>query len=207
MKVHLADGGTLDTQAAHRRRWRASRSCAMAGIKTVNWEYGQSGIVCTVRARAPARWPRRGTFPAGRPVCDPAALRQPFLDRLDRADAGRGRLVAGDELVFEDELEQRFGLKLGEIKVEGEPRAWPLGLTLARDFVGTALRARRRRRTRHPSDFRPGPQSRLQGCGSAGRDHCRRRSSRPRYRLARRAGRYQSGGASTRSAWASPPMC
>ena len=33
------------------------------------------------------------------------------------------------------ELEHRFGLKLGEIRVEGKPRAWPLGLKLARDFV------------------------------------------------------------------------
>ena len=37
--------------------------------------------------------------------------------------------------MFEVELEQRFGLKLGEISVEGKPRAWPLGLTLARAFV------------------------------------------------------------------------
>ncbi|MDT9086407.1 FAD-dependent monooxygenase, partial [Escherichia coli] len=39
------------------------------------------------------------------------------------------------EIVFEAELEQRFGLKLGEIRVADKPRAWPLGLTLARDFV------------------------------------------------------------------------
>src|SRR5690606_11560201 len=32
-------------------------------------------------------------------------------------------------------LESRFGLKLGEIRAEGPRRAWPLGLTLARDFV------------------------------------------------------------------------
>ena len=37
--------------------------------------------------------------------------------------------------MFETELERRFGLKLGEIHVEGKPRAWPLGLTLARAFV------------------------------------------------------------------------
>ena len=43
--------------------------------------------------------------------------------------------MSGDPLVFEVELEQRFGLKLGEISVEGKPRAWPLGLTLARAFV------------------------------------------------------------------------
>jgi 2-octaprenyl-6-methoxyphenol hydroxylase len=44
------------------------------------------------------------------------------------------RLVAADPFVFEAELELRFGLKLGEIRVEDKPRAWPLGLTLARDF-------------------------------------------------------------------------
>ncbi len=37
------------------------------------------------------------------------------------------RLVNCDDLVFEAELERRFGLKLGEIKVETKPRAWPLG--------------------------------------------------------------------------------
>jgi 2-octaprenyl-6-methoxyphenol hydroxylase len=45
------------------------------------------------------------------------------------------RLVKEDMFVFETELERRFGLKLGEIHVEGQRRAWPLGLTLARAFV------------------------------------------------------------------------
>jgi len=54
-----------------------------------------------------------------------------WTERTEDAD----RLVAEDEIVFESELEQRFGLKLGEIRVEGKPRAWPLGLTLARAFV------------------------------------------------------------------------
>ena len=48
-------------------------------------------------------------------------------------------LVAGDDLVFEHELEQRFGLKLGEIRVADKPRAWPLGLTLARAFVAPRI--------------------------------------------------------------------
>ena len=45
------------------------------------------------------------------------------------------RLMEADEISFELELEQRFGLKLGALKVEGERRAFPLGLTLARDIV------------------------------------------------------------------------
>ena len=42
---------------------------------------------------------------------------------------------SGDPFLLEAELELRFGLKLGEIAVEDKPRAWPLGLTLARAFV------------------------------------------------------------------------
>jgi 2-octaprenyl-6-methoxyphenol hydroxylase len=45
------------------------------------------------------------------------------------------RLVAADDLVFEEELERRFGHKLGTLKVVGDKRAFPLGLTLARSFV------------------------------------------------------------------------
>ncbi len=45
------------------------------------------------------------------------------------------RLVKEDEFVFDAELEQRFGLKLGELRVEGPRKAFPLSLTLARDFI------------------------------------------------------------------------
>ena len=44
-------------------------------------------------------------------------------------------MVAADDMVFELELEQRFGHRLGALTVEGPRRAFPLGLTLARDFV------------------------------------------------------------------------
>ena len=40
-----------------------------------------------------------------------------------------------DDLSFELELEQRFGHKLGEIPIDGPVKAFPLGLTLAREFV------------------------------------------------------------------------
>jgi hypothetical protein len=49
--------------------------------------------------------------------------------------ADADRLVAADDLIFEEELERRFGHKLGSLKVVGSKRAFPLGLTLARAFV------------------------------------------------------------------------
>ncbi|TAM94371.1 MAG: 2-octaprenyl-6-methoxyphenyl hydroxylase, partial [Rhizobiaceae bacterium] len=58
-----------------------------------------------------------------------------WTERRENAE----RLVEDDIFIFESELEQRFGLKLGEIHVEGDRRAWPLGLTLARAFVAPRL--------------------------------------------------------------------
>ncbi|MBN9020858.1 MAG: FAD-dependent monooxygenase, partial [Rhizobiales bacterium] len=50
-------------------------------------------------------------------------------------DAIAKRIVGGDEDIFRYELGRRFGNQLGEITPLGRPRAFPLGLTLARAFV------------------------------------------------------------------------
>lgn len=143
-KVHLADGVSLETRLLVAADGVRSKLRDMAGIKTVNWQYGQSGIVCTVRHERPHNGRAEEHFlPAGPFAILPlkpdgnGANRSSIVWTERTADAER--LVSGDELVFEVELEQRFGLKLGEIQVEGKPRAWPLGLTLARAFVAPRL--------------------------------------------------------------------
>ncbi len=138
--VHLADGVTLEAKLLVAADGVKSRLRDMAGIKTVHWDYGQSGIVCTVGHERPHNGRAEEHFlPAG-PFAilplkpdDKGGNRSSIVWTERTADAER--LVQEDELVFETELEQRFGLKLGEIRVESKPRAWPLGLTLARDFV------------------------------------------------------------------------
>lgn len=138
--VHLADGVTLRTRLLVAADGVKSRLRDMAGIGTVHWDYGQSGIVCTIGHERPHGGRAEEHFlPAG-----PFAI---LPLKPDEKDGNRSsivwtertedaeRLVVEDELVFEAELETRFGLKLGEIRVLDRPRAWPLGLTLARDFV------------------------------------------------------------------------
>ncbi len=49
------------------------------------------------------------------------------------------RIVALPDDEFHAELEQRFGLKLGDIAVAGPRRAYPLGLSVARSFVAERL--------------------------------------------------------------------
>ena len=133
--VHLADGAALEVRLLVAADGVNSRLREMAGIRVVKWEYGQSGIVCTVRHERPHGGRAEEHFlPAGPFAILPLKGNRSSIVWTERTEDAE-RLVSGDPLVFDVELEQRFGLKLGEIAVEGKPRAWPLGLTLARDFV------------------------------------------------------------------------
>ncbi|MER8389969.1 ubiquinone biosynthesis hydroxylase [Mesorhizobium sp. M1380] len=138
--VHLADGATLKARLLVAADGVNSKLRDMAGIKTVKWEYGQSGIVCTVAHERPHNGRAEEHFlPAGPFATLPL---KPGKDGTNRSSIvwversqDAEKLVAGDTLVLEYELEHRFGLKLGEIHIADKPRAWPLGLTIARAFV------------------------------------------------------------------------
>ena len=162
----------------HRRHRRARAARTTAGRRSISCPAGRSPS-CRSRATA-RRW------------CGPSATTSPGASSPATSD------------VFRYELERRFGHQLGAITPLGRPRAFPLGLTLARAFVSDALRACRRRGPRHPPDRRAGPQSRLPRRRRAGRDDRRGAPPRPRYRLAAGARALpDAGGGSTRSRWAS----
>ncbi|WP_048644800.1 ubiquinone biosynthesis hydroxylase [Nitratireductor soli] len=135
IEARLGDGGSCRARLLIAADGVRSRLRDMAGIKTVHWEYGQSGIVCTVAHERPHNGRAEEHFlPAGPFATLPLKGNRSSIVWTERT-ADAERLVKEDDLVFEQELELRFGLKLGEIRVEGQRRAWPLGLTLARDFV------------------------------------------------------------------------
>ncbi|MER8723785.1 ubiquinone biosynthesis hydroxylase [Mesorhizobium sp. M1027] len=142
--VHLADGATLKARLLVAADGLNSKLRDMAGIKTVKWEYGQSGIVCTVAHERPHNGRAEEHFlPAGPFATLPL---KPGKDGTNRSSIvwversqDADKLVSGDTLVLEYELEQRFGLKLGEIHIADKPRAWPLGLIIARAFVAPRI--------------------------------------------------------------------
>ncbi len=140
----MADGSAQSARLVVAADGVKSRLREMAGIRTVHWDYGQSGIVCTVIHERPHEGRAEEHFlPAGPFATLPLAPDSEGRNRSSivwtERTAAADRLVAADPLVFETELELRFGLRLGAIQVEGRPRAWPLGLTLARDFVKPRL--------------------------------------------------------------------
>ncbi|PWW00605.1 2-octaprenyl-3-methyl-6-methoxy-1,4-benzoquinol hydroxylase [Hoeflea marina] len=111
----------------------------MAGIRTMHWDYGQSGIVTTVAHERPHGGRAEEHFlPSGPFAILPLTGNRSSLVWTERS-ADADRLVAGDDLVFEAELERRFGHHLGELRLDGGRRAFPLGLTLAREFVRPRL--------------------------------------------------------------------
>ncbi|MGV2127898.1 ubiquinone biosynthesis hydroxylase [Agrobacterium vitis] len=138
-EVALSDGTTLGCRLVVACDGVRSRVRDMAGIKTVTWAYGQSGIVTTVEHERPHEGVAEEHFlPAGPFAILPLTGNRSSLVWTERSEDA-DRLVAEDDLMFETELERRFGHKLGAIRAVGDRRAFPLGLTLARSFIGPRL--------------------------------------------------------------------
>jgi 2-octaprenyl-6-methoxyphenol hydroxylase len=137
--VTMANGDMVSTRLLVAADGVRSKLRDMAGIKTVHFDYGQSGIVVEVAHERPHDGRAEEHFlPAGPFAILPLKGNRSSLvwtERTQDAD----RLVSSDPLLFDTELERRFGHRLGEIKVEGRPKAFPLGLTLAREFVKPRL--------------------------------------------------------------------
>ena len=112
---------------------------ARAGIPTRGWDYGQSAIVATVAherdhgGRAEEHFLPAGPF-AILPLrhCRSSIV---WTEQRPRPSAS----WRCPRAIFMAELERRFGLHLGDIEVVGPRRAYPIGLWIARAFIGPRL--------------------------------------------------------------------
>ena len=116
-----------------------SRLRAFAGIATVGWSYGQSGIVATVEHERDHGGRAEEHFLPGGPFAIlPLKGKRASLVWTEPTDVA-GRLIGGDPLVFAVELERRFGHRLGAMRAIDTPQAFPLGLSIARKFAQPRL--------------------------------------------------------------------
>lgn len=139
MQVTLANGETVSAKLLVAADGVNSKLRTMAGIKVVKFDYGQSGIVVEVEHERPHDGRAEEHFMPGGPFAIlPLKGNRSSLVWTERT-AEADRLVASDPLIFDTELERRFGHRLGEIKVATKPKAFPLGLTLAREFIKPRL--------------------------------------------------------------------
>jgi 2-octaprenyl-6-methoxyphenol hydroxylase len=110
-----------------------------AGIQSFGWDYGQSGIVTTVaHERDHAGRAEEHFLPAGPFAILPLQGRRSSIVWTESAREAE-RIVALPDDAFHAELERRFGLHLGELKVVGARRAYPLNLSVARSFIAERL--------------------------------------------------------------------
>ncbi|GAA0784964.1 ubiquinone biosynthesis hydroxylase [Roseibium denhamense] len=131
----LADGSELRTRLLVAADGVRSKLRDLAGIRTVDWDYGQSGIVTTVKHERPHLGRAEEHFlPAGPFAVLPLPGNRSSLVWTEKT-ADADRLVRSDDFTFELELERRFGHHLGTLEIDGPRRAYPLGLKLAREFV------------------------------------------------------------------------
>jgi 2-octaprenyl-6-methoxyphenol hydroxylase len=139
MRVSLAGGETIEARLLVACDGVKSAIREMAGIRTVHKDYGQMGIVATVAHERPHEGRAEEHFLPGGPfaILPLKGNRSSLVWTEPKREADR--LMAADEMLFELELEQRFGHKLGQLTLEGGRRAFPLGLTIARDFVKPRL--------------------------------------------------------------------
>src|SRR5690606_29663654 len=110
--VTFSDGSTTDTRLLVACDGVRSRLRDMAGIRTVSWDYGQSGIVTTVAHERPHDGVAEEHFlPSGPFAILPLTGNRSSLVWTERRDEAE-QLVSSDDLVFEEELQRRFGHKL-----------------------------------------------------------------------------------------------
>lgn len=137
--VTLADGATLSARLLVGADGARSLIREHAGIATHGWEYDQSAIVTTVAHERPHEGRAEEHFlPSGPFAILPlTGNRASIVWTERRREAEHVMALSDDDFLYE--LEKRFGLHLGDLKLAGPRRAFPLGLFTARSFIGERL--------------------------------------------------------------------
>jgi 2-octaprenyl-6-methoxyphenol hydroxylase len=139
VSVHLANGDTVQTKLLVGADGARSNIREQADIASYGWDYGQSAIVTTVGHERPHKGRAEEHFlPSGPFAILPLTGNRSSIVWTERTSDAE-RIVAMPDYDFHEELEKRFGLHLGDIKVIGPRRAFPLGLYTARSFVAERL--------------------------------------------------------------------
>jgi 2-octaprenyl-6-methoxyphenol hydroxylase len=139
IEARLSDAKALSARLLVAADGARSTIRGKAGIATHGWSYGQSAIVVNVahardhRGRAEEHFLPAGPFA----ILPLKGNRASIVWTETTAEAER--IMALPEAEFDTELEQRFKLHLGEIKVIGKRRAHPLGFFVARSFIAERI--------------------------------------------------------------------
>lgn len=137
----LSDGTQLSGALVAGAEGRGSTVRAQAGIGTVGWGYGQSGVVATVRlGRDHGNVAHEYFLPAGPFAILPLTEQRASLVWTETTRRAEALRAASDE-AFQAHLMRRFGDFLEDVTVVGPRFVYPLSLSLAEKLTAprTAL--------------------------------------------------------------------
>ncbi len=143
-RLVLGDGRELRARLVVGADGRGSAMRQAAGIKTVDWAYRQTGIVCTVCHERPHHGVAQERFlPAGPfailPMTDDAEGQHRsslvWTEPPERAAA----ILALDDAGFVAEMQQRFGNHFGALEATGPRWSYPLSFMHAERYVDHRL--------------------------------------------------------------------
>ena len=133
--VRLVSGDSVDAKLLVAADGSRSRLRDIAGIGTTGWDYGQVGLVGTIRHEKPHFGVAQQNFlPEGPFAVLP--LRHNFSSLVwTKSRSKASEFVDADPETVNREIRYRIGARLGEVEIQGGLQAFPLRLSLARDLV------------------------------------------------------------------------
>jgi 2-octaprenyl-6-methoxyphenol hydroxylase len=137
--VTLADGSAIANRLLVAADGARSTIRQAAGIATHGWNYGQCAIVTNVaHERDHGGRAEEHFLPAGPFAILPLQGRRSSIVWTESTEEA-ARIMALPDDAFLAELEQRFKLHLGEIRLIGARRLHPLGFFVARSFIAERI--------------------------------------------------------------------
>ena len=137
--VVLSDGKVIEGHLIVGADGRGSGVAQRAGISKISWVYDQTAIVCTLAHEKPHKGEAHQFFAEGGPLAVlPLKGNRSSIVWSEKSQKA-AKVLDQDEAGFLASVQGIVGTYLGALSLEGPRFGYPLGLSLARRFVGERL--------------------------------------------------------------------
>jgi len=139
VSVSLASGKVLSGRLLVGSDGRSSGTAKRAGIPRTGWGYGQTALVAALEHDLPHNGIAHQFFMPSGPLGILPLPGNVSSIVWSETDAIAAEFAALSDTEFMDVLRPRFGDFLGDIRLRGKRFSYPLGLTIANNFVADRL--------------------------------------------------------------------